>query len=66
MIYSNTNDKVHAVDPSPFGDFVQDLRFKDKGYQPEAQYIYRADQFNLIAGGSYFFVDRDQNIDFGP
>ncbi|MGE3740564.1 MAG: tetratricopeptide repeat protein [Geminicoccaceae bacterium] len=64
MIYSDTDDKVHAVDPSPFGDFVQDLRFKDMGYQPEAQYIYRAEQFNLFAGGSDFFVDRDQNIDF--
>jgi tetratricopeptide (TPR) repeat protein len=64
MIYSDTNDKEDLQDVfEGFGVFDTDFEFDDKGYQPEAQYIYRADDFSIIGGGAYFFVDREQKIE---
>ena len=63
MIYSDTNDKERQVEETDFGDLDGTGRFKDKGYQPEAQYIYRADWFNVTTGAAYYFVDRDETIE---
>ncbi|MFO1050108.1 MAG: TonB-dependent receptor, partial [Geminicoccaceae bacterium] len=63
MIYSDTNDKERQFQDTIFGELDGTGRFKDKGWQPEAQYIYRADWFNVTAGGAYYFIDRDETID---
>ena len=63
MIYSDTNDKERQFQDTIFGELDGTGRFKDKGYQPEAQYLYRADWFNLTAGAAYYFIDRDETID---
>jgi tetratricopeptide (TPR) repeat protein len=63
MIYSDTNDKENISIPLDEGQFDGQAEFDDSGYQPEAQYIYRDDTFNIIAGGAYYFVDRDQKIE---
>ena len=63
LIYSDTNDKENVSIPLDIGQFDGQAEFDDSGYQPEAQYIYRDDIFNIIAGGAYFFVDRDQKIE---
>ena len=64
MIYSDTNDKEDLQDIfEGLGVFDNEFEFDDKGYQPEAQYIYRGDRYNIVGGGAYFFVDREQKID---
>ena len=64
MIYSDTNDKEDLQDIfEGLGVFDNEFEFDDKGYQPEAQYIYRGDRYNVVGGGAYFFVDREQKID---
>ena len=63
MIYSDTNDKEDLQDIfEGLGVFDNEFEFDDKGYQPEAQYIYRGDRYNVVGGGAYFFVDREQKI----
>ncbi len=59
MIYSDTKDSQGQFFEFPDTLFVVNSDIKDKGYQPEAQYIYRDDVFNITAGGAYFRVDRD-------
>lgn len=63
MIYSDTNDKENISIPLDEGQFDGQAQFDDGGYQPEAQYIYRDDIFNITTGAAYFFVDRDQKIE---
>ena len=62
MIYSDTNDKENQGIPLDEGQLDVVSEFDDNGYQPEAQYIYRDDMFNVTAGGAYFVVDRDQKL----
>ena len=64
MIYSKTNDKEYASDAFFSGVLDQRDEFDDNGYQPEAQYIYRGNQFNVTAGAAYYFVDRQEDIEF--
>ena len=62
MIYSDTNDKENTGTPLDFGQLNAQSEFKDKGYQPEIQYIYRDNLLNVTSGAAYFAVDRDQLI----
>ena len=55
MIYSDTNDKEDLQDIfEGLGVFDNEFEFDDKGYQPEAQYIYRGDRFNVVGGWRLF------------
>ena len=46
FIYSDTNDRQGTDQDTIFGPLNADVKFNDKGYQPEVQYIYRANHFN--------------------
>ena len=64
MIYSDTTDREDLSDVfEGFGVLDTNADFHDKGYQPEAQFINRGDLYNVIAGGAYFRVDREQSLD---
>ncbi|MFO1073584.1 MAG: FecR domain-containing protein [Geminicoccaceae bacterium] len=62
FIYSDTNDRQGTDQDTIFGPLNADVKFNDKGYQPEVQYIYRANHFNTTAGAAYYYVDRTQDI----
>ena len=64
LIYSDTNDKENASDAFFAGVLDQQFEFDDKGWQPEAQYIYRGDWFSLTTGAAYYYIDRDEKVDF--
>jgi len=61
-VYSKDDEKQHERTPddlffSPF-DLVSNSKLHDNGSQPEAQYIYRQEKFNLVTGGAYSHVNR--------
>jgi tetratricopeptide (TPR) repeat protein len=62
VFYSDRKDKALAEDP-----FSLEGRAQDKGYQAEAEYLFRRDNFNLVAGGGLYDIDIDQKLvaDFG-
>ncbi|MGH8531337.1 MAG: TonB-dependent receptor domain-containing protein [Gammaproteobacteria bacterium] len=56
------NDRDEKIEESePLGDFLtllNDSKLNDTGSQVEAQFLYRRDRLNVVAGGAYSFVDR--------
>ena len=62
LIYTHTDDKLQEIEPSPIGDTVFSGRARDDGYQGEAQYIFREELLNVIAGGGYSYVNADQRV----
>ena len=62
-IYTERDGSSHDVTPDPIlGDIVLDNPLDQTSNQIEAQYIFRADQFNLLVGGGYSNVDIDEGV----
>lgn len=59
LIYSDRDETVVDSDETVFGPFEAEGRIKEKGYQAEAQHLYRRDRFNLVAGGGFAEIDGD-------
>jgi tetratricopeptide (TPR) repeat protein len=68
FIYSDRKDKQSDRFPDVFGipdiDLAADNSVDDKGYQIEAQHLYRRDRFNLTTGFSYTGVDTKFSDEF--
>ena len=63
FIYSDTDDKEGQGEETFFGALEAEGHFKDKGYQPEIQHIFRGEQFNLTTGAAYYYVDREETLE---
>lgn len=62
-IYTDREGSSHDVTPDPFlGDIVLDNPLDQTSNQVEAQYIFRADRFNFVAGGGYSNVDIEESV----
>jgi tetratricopeptide (TPR) repeat protein len=62
-IYTDREGSTHDVTPDPIlGDIVLDNPLDQTSNQVEAQYIFRADRFNLVAGGGYSNVDIEEGV----
>jgi tetratricopeptide (TPR) repeat protein len=62
-IFTERQGSSHDVTPDPIlGDIVLDNPLDQTSNQVEAQYIFRADQFNLVVGGGYSNVDIDEGV----
>jgi tetratricopeptide (TPR) repeat protein len=63
VFYTDRTEKNLTVDDP----FSVDAEGEDKGYQAEAEYLFRGDHFNVVAGGGLYDIDVNQRIaaDFG-
>ncbi|MEP6880122.1 MAG: TonB-dependent receptor, partial [Nitrosospira sp.] len=64
-----TDRRIASTDLLTNGDArIEDDIRKDAGYQAEAQYLFRDNRFNFIAGGGtyQFQVDNKRHVDFTP
>jgi tetratricopeptide (TPR) repeat protein len=61
-VHSKDDQKTHESTPDDlfFSDFnlIDNTKLHDTGSQPEAQFIYRQEKFNLVTGGAYSHVNR--------
>jgi tetratricopeptide (TPR) repeat protein len=67
-IYTHRDGSIRSVDPGEIilpGEFVLDQPLRDQdSNQVDAQYIFRADRFNVLAGFAYANVDADEEVNF--
>lgn len=62
-IYANRDGSSRDVTPEPFlGVFTLDNPIDQDSHQIEAQYIFRADRFNVLTGAGYSNVDGDESV----
>jgi hypothetical protein len=64
-IYSDNEEKrKQKVDFDPVTDLFLDDKGHDYGNQVEMEYIYEADNFDIIVGGAHYDIDRKLKGDF--
>ena len=62
-IYTERDGSTRDTSQDPFlGEIATDIPLDQTSNQIDAQYIFRADRFNVLVGGSYSNVDIDQSI----
>jgi ferric-dicitrate binding protein FerR (iron transport regulator) len=62
-IFTHRDGSSHDVSVEPFlGEFTFDTPLDQDAHQVEAQYIFRADRFNVVAGAGYSNVDGEESI----
>ena len=62
-IYTERDGSTRDTGQDPFlGEIATDIPLDQTSNQIDAQYIFRADRFNVLVGGSYSNVDIDQSI----
>lgn len=62
-IYNKRDERVQLDDDSdPLLPFFAKAKVEDEGSQGEAQYIFREEKYNIVAGAGYGYVDRNQSL----